>query len=158
MRKHGSSRWCRRSSSQPSPHSAPRKSHEIEHYVAVHGSWHAMCGAAEDATLAAQQLVETPEGLAEALAIAVGTARMEALASSAQQGGERPPARQPLLACGELASVARPHHECHGPIPWQPGGGRWETCEPQGPTPHPRVRLGPSPPARNASPGSRGTH
>ena len=47
----------------------------VENYVAVHGSWHirgAMGGAAEDATLAAQ-LVETPEGLAEALAIALIT-------------------------------------------------------------------------------------
>ena len=46
-----------------------------------------MGGTAEDATLAAQ-LVETPEGLAEALAIAVGTERMEALAASAQRGGD----------------------------------------------------------------------
>ena len=62
----------------------------VEHYVAVHGSWHiggALGGGAEDGTLAAQ-LVETPEGLAEALAIAVGTARMEAFASSAQRGGD----------------------------------------------------------------------
>ena len=62
----------------------------VEHYVAVHGSWHikgAMSGEAEDATLAAQ-LVETPEGLAEALAIAVGTERMEAFASGAQRGGD----------------------------------------------------------------------
>ena len=50
-----------------------------------------MFGTADDGTLAAQ-LVETPEGLAEALAIAVGTVRMEALASSAQRGGD------PLLA------------------------------------------------------------
>ena len=60
----------------------------VEHYVAVHGSWHiggALGGGAEDGTLAAQ-LVETPEGLAEALAIAVGTAHMEAFASSAQRG------------------------------------------------------------------------
>ena len=59
----------------------------VEHYVAVHGSWHiggALGGGAEDGTLAAQ-LVETPEGLAEALAMAVGTARMEAFASSAQR-------------------------------------------------------------------------
>ena len=58
--------------------------------MAVHGSWHiggALGGGAEDGTLAAQ-LVETPEGLAEALAIAVGTARMEAFASSAQRGGD----------------------------------------------------------------------
>ena len=50
--------------------------------MAVHGSWHikgAMGGAEEDETLAAQ-LVETPEGLAEALAVAVGMERMEALA------------------------------------------------------------------------------
>ena len=62
----------------------------VEHYVAVHGSWHiggALGGGAEDGTFAAQ-LVETPEGLAEALAIAVGTARMEAFASSAQRGGD----------------------------------------------------------------------
>ena len=62
----------------------------VEHYVAVHGSWHikgAMGGAAEDATLAAQ-LVETPEGLAEALAVAVGTERMEDFASGAKRGGD----------------------------------------------------------------------
>ena len=62
----------------------------VDHYVAVHGSWHiggALGGGAEDGTLAAQ-LVESPEGLAEALAIAVGTARMEAFASSAQRGGD----------------------------------------------------------------------
>ena len=55
--------------------------------MAVHGSWHIKCavgGAAEDATLAAQ-LVETPEGLADALAIAVGTERMEALAFGAKR-------------------------------------------------------------------------
>ena len=59
----------------------------VEHYVAVHGSWHigSALGGAEDGTLAAQ-LVETPGGLAEALAIAVGTAHMEAFASSAQRG------------------------------------------------------------------------
>ena len=45
-----------------------------------------MDGTAEDGTLAAQ-LVETPEGLAEALAVAMDTARMKSFASSAELAG-----------------------------------------------------------------------
>jgi len=59
-----------------------------DYYVAVHGSWHikgALSGTVEDDMALAARLVEDLQGLAEALAIAVGTERMQTFAASAEE-------------------------------------------------------------------------